>query len=240
MASKANKKEGGGATIALNKKAKHEYFIEQRFEAGLALEGWEAKSLRAGRVQLVDSYVLLRNNEAFLFGALITPLPTASTHISPDATRNRKLLLHRDELDRLIGAVERKGYTLIVTALYWKQGRAKAEVLQHTGSFKFRGGWSSVSALSPEERAKGVLAFSSGNHAQGVALAATKRGASTRAIGSTAIISIAASCSPAFISPISAVSEVPARPANSSALTTGPSSRTSDSATSTPSASSEP
>ena len=102
--------------------------VEDRIEAGLALEGWEVKSLRAGKVQLVDSYVLLKNGEAFLFGALITPLPTASTHIHPDPTRTRKLLLHRDELDRLIGAVERKGYSLVPTAMYWKKGRAKLEI----------------------------------------------------------------------------------------------------------------
>ena len=116
------------STIALNKKAKHDYFIEDRYEAGIALEGWEVKSLRAGRVQLRDSYVLLKDEEAFLFGALITPLPTASTHIQPDAQRTRKLLLHRHELSRLIGAVERKGYTLIATAMYWKKGRAKVEI----------------------------------------------------------------------------------------------------------------
>jgi SsrA-binding protein len=116
------------STIALNKKARHEYALEERTEAGLALEGWEVKSLRAGKVQLVDSYVLLKNGEAYLFGALITPLPTASTHIQPDPTRTRKLLLHRDELDRLIGAVERKGYSLVPTAMYWKKGRAKLEI----------------------------------------------------------------------------------------------------------------
>ncbi|MFO1435391.1 MAG: SsrA-binding protein SmpB [Gammaproteobacteria bacterium] len=115
-------------TIALNKKGKHDYFIEDRYEAGIELEGWEVKSLRAGRVQLRDSYVLIKDGEAFIFGALITPLPTASTHITPDAQRTRKLLLHRHELNRLIGAVERKGYTVIVTALYWKKGRAKAEI----------------------------------------------------------------------------------------------------------------
>ena len=128
---KGKKKAGkgaGGSTIALNKKARHEYSIEERFEAGLALEGWEVKSLRAGKVQLVDSYVLLKNGEAWLLGALITPLPTASTHIQPDPTRTRKLLLHREELDKLIGAVERKGYTLVPLALYWKRGRAKLEI----------------------------------------------------------------------------------------------------------------
>ncbi|MCC6715262.1 MAG: SsrA-binding protein SmpB [Gammaproteobacteria bacterium] len=116
------------STIALNKKGKHDYFIEDRYEAGIALEGWEVKSLRAGRVQLRDSYVIIKGGEAYLFGALITPLPTASTHITPDPQRTRKLLLHRQELSRLIGAVERRGYTLIVTALYWKKGRAKAEI----------------------------------------------------------------------------------------------------------------
>ncbi|MCG3203333.1 MAG: SsrA-binding protein [Gammaproteobacteria bacterium] len=120
--------KAASSTIALNKKGKHDYFIEDRYEAGIALEGWEVKSLRAGRVQLRDSYVIIKDGEAYLFGALITPLPTASTHITPDPQRTRKLLLHRQELSRLIGAVERKGYTLIVTALYWKKGRAKAEI----------------------------------------------------------------------------------------------------------------
>ena len=126
----ANKKKASqpGNTIALNKKARHDYFIEERFEAGIALEGWEVKSLRAGRVQIQDSYVLVKDSEAFLFGALITPLPTASTHVHPEPQRTRKLLLHRRELNRLIGAVERKGYTLVPTAMYWKRGRAKVEI----------------------------------------------------------------------------------------------------------------
>ena len=129
MAKKAKKKSGhGGSTIALNKKAKHEYFIEDRYEAGVALEGWEVKSLRAGRVQLSESYVVVKQGEAFLFGCHITPLPTASTHIHPETTRTRKLLLHRRELDRLIGHVERQGYTLIPLALYWKKGRVKVEI----------------------------------------------------------------------------------------------------------------
>jgi SsrA-binding protein len=125
MATNAKK---GGSTIVINKKARHEYFIEDRYEAGLALEGWEVKSLRAGRVQLGESYVTIKNGEAFLFGSHITPLPTASTHIHPDPTRTRKLLMHRNELDRLIGRVERQGYTLIPLALYWKQGKVKAEI----------------------------------------------------------------------------------------------------------------
>lgn len=126
--SKQKTSANSGSTIALNKKARYEYTLEDRLEAGLALEGWEVKSLRAGKVQMVDSYILLKNGEAFLFGALITPLPTASTHINPDPRRTRKLLMHRDEIDKLIGAVERKGYALIPTAMYWRKGRAKLEI----------------------------------------------------------------------------------------------------------------
>jgi SsrA-binding protein len=117
-----------GSTIVLNKLARHEYHLEDRFEAGLALEGWEVKSLRAGRVQVRDAYVLLKDGQAWLIGALINPLPSASTHIQPDAQRTRRLLLHRRELDELVGAVERKGYTLVPTAMYWKRGRAKIEL----------------------------------------------------------------------------------------------------------------
>ncbi len=114
--------------IALNRKATHDYFIEERFEAGLVLEGWEVKSLREGRVQLDQAYVLLKKAEAWLFGALITPLQTASTHINPDPQRNRKLLLKARELSRLIGNVERKGYTLIPLSLYWHNNRVKLEI----------------------------------------------------------------------------------------------------------------
>ena len=102
--------------------------MEDTFEAGLALEGWEVKSLREGRAQLTESYVHLRDGEAWLLGAHIAPLTTASTHIHPDPTRTRKLLLHRHELDRLIGAVERKGYTLVPLNLHWSKGRAKLEI----------------------------------------------------------------------------------------------------------------
>ena len=128
MGKKKSTTKGSSSTIALNKKARHNYFIEDRFEAGIALQGWEVKSLREGRVQLTESYVILQNGEAWLFGLHISPLISASTHITPDPTRSRKLLLHRRELDRLIGAVERKGYTLVATALYWKRGRAKLEI----------------------------------------------------------------------------------------------------------------
>lgn len=126
--SKKKDKSKPSSTIALNKKARHEYHLEDRMEAGLALEGWEVKSLRAGKVQMTESYILLKNNEAWLFGCLITPLQTASTHIQPDPRRTRKLLLHRSEIDRLVGAVERKGYAVIPTAMYWHKGRAKLEI----------------------------------------------------------------------------------------------------------------
>lgn len=128
MAKKQKSDARGSATIALNKKARHDYVMEDRLEAGLALEGWEVKALRAGRLQLRDSYVLLKDGEAWLFGALISPLPAASTHVHPDPQRTRKLLLNRHEIGRLIGAVERKGYTVVATAMYWKKGRAKVEI----------------------------------------------------------------------------------------------------------------
>jgi SsrA-binding protein len=118
----------GGGTITLNKKAKHDFFIEEKFEAGIALEGWEVKSLRAGRVQMRDSYVLIKNGEAFLIGTLISPLNTASTHIHPNADRTRKLLLNRHELSKLIGAVERQGYTVIPIAMYWSKNLVKVEI----------------------------------------------------------------------------------------------------------------
>lgn len=124
----AKKSTSADNTIVLNKKARHDYTIEQRFEAGLVLEGWEVKSLREGRIQLSDSHVIMKNGEAFLLGALINPLPTASTHIHPDPTRTRKLLLQQSELNKLYGAIEQKGYTVIPLALYWKRGRAKCEI----------------------------------------------------------------------------------------------------------------
>ncbi|HCX86529.1 MAG TPA: SsrA-binding protein [Gammaproteobacteria bacterium] len=125
MAKRAPKTD---ASIARNKKAWHDYFIEEEFEAGLALEGWEVKSLREGRAQLKESYVIIRAGELFLFGAHFSPLPAASSHISPDPTRSRKLLLHTNEISKLIGAVERKGYTLVPLSLYWKKGRAKLRI----------------------------------------------------------------------------------------------------------------
>lgn len=115
-------------TIAVNRRARHDYFIDERFEAGLVLVGWEVKSLRAGRLQLAEGFVLMKGDEAWLNGAHISPLNSASTHVIADPTRPRKLLLKRRELDRLVGAVERKGYTLIPLSMYWKDGRAKLEL----------------------------------------------------------------------------------------------------------------
>ena len=115
-------------SIVDNKKAFHDYFIEERYEAGMALEGWEVKSIRAGRVQLKEAYVIIRNAEIFLFGCHISPLPTASTHVNPDPVRTRKLLLKADEIKRLIGKVERAGYTLIPLNLHFQRGRIKCEI----------------------------------------------------------------------------------------------------------------
>ena len=123
-----DKKTAGDSTIALNKRARHEYHIDERFEAGLSLQGWEVKSLRAGRINFGDSYAIVKNGEIFLFGASIPPLISASTHVVADDRRTRKLLLHREEIDKLVGAVERKGYTLVPTALYWKHNRVKVEI----------------------------------------------------------------------------------------------------------------
>jgi SsrA-binding protein len=114
--------------IAENRRARFDYFIEDRLEAGLALEGWEVKAMRAGRAQLAEAYVYVRNGEAFLIGAHVTPLRTTSTHRIADPVRTRKLLLHRSELDRLIGATERRGYTVVPLELYWKNGRAKLQI----------------------------------------------------------------------------------------------------------------
>jgi SsrA-binding protein len=115
-------------SIVENKKAFHDYFIEERFEAGLALEGWEVKAIRAGRVQLKEAYVILRNGEVYLIGCHISPLPTASTHIQPDPVRTRKLLLHAAEIGKLIGKVERAGYALVPLDLHYTKGRVKIAI----------------------------------------------------------------------------------------------------------------
>ncbi len=121
-------KQNTSQTIALNRKAKHEYSIEDRYEAGIALQGWEVKSIRAGKIQLDQGYVILKNGEAWLLGAQISPLSTVSTHIDPDPQRTRKLLLHNYELNKLIGLIERRGYTLVPLAMYWKHNRVKLEI----------------------------------------------------------------------------------------------------------------
>jgi SsrA-binding protein len=120
--------KNGAATIALNKRASHDYLLEERFEAGLVLEGWEVKSLRAGKAQLVDSYVLVRNGEAWLLGANFSPLASASTHVIADPQRTRKLLLNHRELVRIMTATQQKGYACVATKLYWKGSRAKCEI----------------------------------------------------------------------------------------------------------------
>jgi SsrA-binding protein len=115
-------------SIVQNKKAFHDYSIEERFEAGIALEGWEVKAIRAGRVQIKEAYVIPSNGEIFLIGSHISPLPAASTHVTPDPTRTRKLLLHAAEINRLIGSVERAGYTLLPLNMHYKNGRVKVEI----------------------------------------------------------------------------------------------------------------
>ncbi|BEO57878.1 SsrA-binding protein [Serratia marcescens] len=118
----------GSATIAQNKRARFEYFIEEEFEAGLSLQGWEVKSLRAGKANLSDSYVTFRDGEAYLFGATITPLNVASSHVVCDPMRTRKLLLNRRELDTLLGRVNRDGYTVVALSLYWKNAWSKIKI----------------------------------------------------------------------------------------------------------------
>jgi SsrA-binding protein len=129
MSKKGGKdKANGGGTIALNKRARHDYHLEERFEAGLALQGWELKAIRAGRAHIGESYAVVRDGELFLFGSQITPLISASTHVVADDRRTRKLLLHRREIDQLVGKVQRDGYTVVPTALYWKGNKVKAEL----------------------------------------------------------------------------------------------------------------
>lgn len=123
----AQKKETP-SRIADNKKAAYNYFFEERFEAGVVLQGWEVKAARAGKVQLTDGYVVIRDGELYLIGCQINPLKTASTHVSPDSVRTKKLLMKKDEIRRLIGKVEQKGHTLVPLQLYWKNGRVKAEI----------------------------------------------------------------------------------------------------------------
>lgn len=122
------KKPNTPALIADNKKASYNYFFEERFEAGIVLEGWEVKALREGKGQLTDGYIVIRNGEMFIIGLQINPLHTASTHVSPDKLRTRKLLMHKEQIQRLMGKVEQKGYTLVPINLHWKEGRVKVEL----------------------------------------------------------------------------------------------------------------
>jgi SsrA-binding protein len=123
-------------SIVKNRKASHDYFVEERHEAGLALDGWEVKSIRAGRAQINEAYVVLRDGELWLIGAHLSPLPTASTHVDPDPTRNRKLLMHAEEIRRLIGKVEQRGYTLVPLDLHYRKGRIKLEFALARGKLK--------------------------------------------------------------------------------------------------------
>jgi SsrA-binding protein len=126
--SKKKSKSNGSNTIALNKKARHQYNLEDKFEAGMALEGWEVKSIRAGKVNISESYVTIEKGEAFLIGTTIQPLNQASSHVICEPTRKRKLLLKQRELERLIGSVERQGYSIVATAMYWKKNWIKTEI----------------------------------------------------------------------------------------------------------------
>ncbi|GAC14667.1 SsrA-binding protein SmpB [Aliiglaciecola lipolytica] len=125
---KKNAKSNQSNTIALNKKARHEYHLQDKIEAGIELQGWEVKGIRAGKVNLTDSFVNIHNGEAFLQGCKITPLNQASSHVVCDPDRHKKLLIHRREIDRLMGARERQGYSIIATAMYWKQCWVKVEI----------------------------------------------------------------------------------------------------------------
>jgi len=123
----ANKKQDAN-TIVFNRKAGFEYFLEESFEAGLVLEGWEVKSLRAGKINIAESHIIIKGGEAWLLGAQILPLPTAALHTAPDPIRTRKLLLNRRELNKLIGSVERQGYTIVPVSMYWKKNRIKIKI----------------------------------------------------------------------------------------------------------------
>lgn len=128
MDAKNKKFSDKNRVIAVNKKAFHDYHIEHRFEAGIVLQGWEVKSIRSGRIQLKDSYITLKQGEAFLLGVHVSPLPTTSTHLKADPLRTKKLLLHRKELETLIGSVQRKGYTLTTLSMYWEKNKVKLEI----------------------------------------------------------------------------------------------------------------
>lgn len=129
--------DSGNSTIALNRKARHNYTLEQRFEAGIVLEGWEVKSLRAGRGQISESHVIVRNSEVWLVNTVIVPLLSASTHVKADDSRSRKLLMHRKEINTLVGKIERMGYTVVPTAMYWKNNKIKVEIALAKGKKEY-------------------------------------------------------------------------------------------------------
>jgi SsrA-binding protein len=129
--------DSGNSTIALNRKARHNYTLEQRFEAGIVLEGWEVKSLRAGRGQISESHVIVRNSEVWLVNTVIVPLLSASTHVKADDSRSRKLLMHRKEINALVGKIERMGYTVVPTAMYWKNNKIKVEIALAKGKKEY-------------------------------------------------------------------------------------------------------
>ncbi len=135
--SKKNNQSNQGGTIALNRKARHDYFLQDRFEGGMALQGWEIKSIRQGKANIADSYVIIKDGEAYLFGAVIQPLNSASTHVICDPERSRKLLLNKREINKLIGAKERDGFTMIATAMYWKGPWVKLEFYLAKGKREF-------------------------------------------------------------------------------------------------------
>ena len=135
--SKKNNQSNQGGTIALNRKARHEYFLQDRFEGGMALQGWEIKRIRQGKANIADSYVIIKDGEAYLFGAVIQPLNSASTHVICDPERSRKLLLNKREINKLIGAKERDGYTMVATAMYWKGPWVKLEFYLAKGKREF-------------------------------------------------------------------------------------------------------
>jgi len=134
---KPKKKKADDTTIVVNKKANHDFFIGDKFEAGIALTGWEIKSLRQKKIQLVDSHVIIKNGEAYLLGAQITPLDTASSHVVADPTRTRKLLLHKKELARIFSAIQQKGHTCVCTKLYWKGHLVKCQIALAKGKHSF-------------------------------------------------------------------------------------------------------
>jgi SsrA-binding protein len=134
---KPKKKKADDTTIVVNKKANHDFFIGDKFEAGIALTGWEVKSLRQKKIQLVDSHVIVKNGEAYLLGAQITPLDTASSHVVADPTRTRKLLLHKKELARIFSAIQQKGHTCVCTKLYWKGHLVKCQIALAKGKHSF-------------------------------------------------------------------------------------------------------